>query len=154
MASGEQATNPAAIGAGSVAIRWWCSVLGTCCVAEIHAFDRARAIPPAPPRSMRDADTSTPLPPTTANAPRAPMWAALSIARTMRRRASSREMSLFSNTAARRKYTETRTVYFSVVSGEHWGRRPRDWAELAEPSNATLFEEVLHRLGVATGTRL
>ena len=47
-----------------------------------------------------------------------------------------------------------RTVYFGVVSGEHWGRRPRDWAELAEPSNAPLFEEVLHRLGVGTGTRL
>ena len=72
-ASGEHATNPAAIGAGSVAIRTWCSALGICCVAEIHAFDRARAIPPAPPWSIRDADTSTPLAPTTANAPRAPM---------------------------------------------------------------------------------
>jgi SAM-dependent methyltransferase len=40
------------------------------------------------------------------------------------------------------------------VSGEHWGRRPHDWAELAEPSNAPLFEAVLHRLGIGTGTRL
>ncbi len=40
------------------------------------------------------------------------------------------------------------------MSAEHWGRRPRDWAELAEPSNAPLFAEVLHRLGIGTGTRL
>ncbi len=71
-ASGEHATNPVAIGGGSVAMRTWCSVLGICWVAEIHAFDRARAIPPAPPRSIRDADTSTPLAPTTATPPRTP----------------------------------------------------------------------------------
>ena len=27
------------------------------------------------------------------------------------------------------------------MSAEHWGRRPRDWAELAEPSNRPLFEQ-------------
>lgn len=35
-----------------------------------------------------------------------------------------------------------------------WGRRPRDWAELAEPSNRPLFAAVLERLGVGDGTRL
>ena len=40
------------------------------------------------------------------------------------------------------------------MSAEHWGRRPRDWAELAEPSNRPLFAEVLSRLGVGDGTRL
>jgi SAM-dependent methyltransferase len=40
------------------------------------------------------------------------------------------------------------------VTAEHWGRRPRDWAELAEPSNRPLFAEVLDRLGVGPGTRL
>lgn len=40
------------------------------------------------------------------------------------------------------------------MSAEHWGRRPRDWAELAEPSNEPLFAEVLERLGVGPGTRL
>jgi SAM-dependent methyltransferase len=41
-----------------------------------------------------------------------------------------------------------------AVSSEHWGGRPRDWAELAEPSNHPLFERVLDRLNVAPGTRL
>jgi SAM-dependent methyltransferase len=40
------------------------------------------------------------------------------------------------------------------VSAEHWGRRARDWAELAEPSNQPLFAEVLGELGVGPGTRL
>jgi SAM-dependent methyltransferase len=40
------------------------------------------------------------------------------------------------------------------VSAEHWGGRPRDWAELAEPSNEPLFSEVVTRLGVHKGTRL
>jgi len=40
------------------------------------------------------------------------------------------------------------------MSAEHWGRRPRDWAELAEPSNQPLFAAVLGRLGVGEGTRL
>ncbi len=40
------------------------------------------------------------------------------------------------------------------MSAEHWGTRPRDWAELAEPSNRPLFAEVLARLRVAPGTRL
>jgi SAM-dependent methyltransferase len=40
------------------------------------------------------------------------------------------------------------------VSAEHWGRRPRDWAELAEPSNQPLFAEVLGRMGVGERTRL
>ena len=40
------------------------------------------------------------------------------------------------------------------MSAEHWGQRPRDWAELAEPSNQPLYTEVLSRLGVGKGTRL
>ncbi len=40
------------------------------------------------------------------------------------------------------------------MSAEHWGRRPRDWAELAEPANEPLFAEVLRRLAVGPGTRL
>jgi SAM-dependent methyltransferase len=40
------------------------------------------------------------------------------------------------------------------VGTEHWGRRPRDWAELAEPSNEPLFAAVLDRLVVPTVTRL
>ena len=40
------------------------------------------------------------------------------------------------------------------MSSEHWGRRPREWAELAEPSNEPLFAAVLNRLGVGAGTRL
>jgi SAM-dependent methyltransferase len=40
------------------------------------------------------------------------------------------------------------------VSADHWGRRPRDWAELAEPSNEPLFATVLDRLAVRRGTRL
>ena len=40
------------------------------------------------------------------------------------------------------------------MSAEHWGRRARDWADLAEPSNRPLFEEVLRRLGVGPGTAL
>src|SRR5580704_17848649 len=43
---------------------------------------------------MRDADTSTPLPPTTANAPRTPTWAALSIARAISLRACRSGMSI------------------------------------------------------------
>jgi SAM-dependent methyltransferase len=39
-------------------------------------------------------------------------------------------------------------------SAGHWGRRPRDWAELAEPSNHYLFERVLGRLDVRSDTRL
>jgi SAM-dependent methyltransferase len=37
---------------------------------------------------------------------------------------------------------------------EHWGRRARDWAELAEPSNEPLFAAVLDELGIAAGTAL
>lgn len=40
------------------------------------------------------------------------------------------------------------------MSAEHWGRRPRDWAELAEPSNEPLFATVLDQLNIAEGTRL
>lgn len=40
------------------------------------------------------------------------------------------------------------------MTAEHWGRRPRDWAELAEPSNQPLFATVLDRLGVDASTRL
>ncbi len=40
------------------------------------------------------------------------------------------------------------------MSAEHWGTRPRDWAELAEPSNRPLFAAVLDRVRIAPGTRL
>ena len=40
------------------------------------------------------------------------------------------------------------------MRAQDWGRRPHDWAELAEPSNEPLFAEVLARLGIARGTRL
>ena len=40
------------------------------------------------------------------------------------------------------------------MSAEHWGRKPEDWANLAEPSNEPLFSTVLARLGVGAGTRL
>lgn len=44
--------------------------------------------------------------------------------------------------------------YGCVVSANHWGRRPRDWAELAEPSNHRLFQTVLDRMGIGQGTEL
>ena len=62
-------------------------------VAAIQAFERARAIPPVPPRSIREALTSTPLAPTTATAPRTPMSSALSTARAISARASSSAIS-------------------------------------------------------------
>jgi len=40
------------------------------------------------------------------------------------------------------------------MAAEQWGRRPRDWAELAEPSNEPLFARVFSELGVGEGTRL
>jgi SAM-dependent methyltransferase len=40
------------------------------------------------------------------------------------------------------------------MSAANWGGRPRDWAELAEPSNRPLFETVLSELGVGEGTEL
>ena len=40
------------------------------------------------------------------------------------------------------------------MSAEHWGRRPRDWAELAEPSNAPLFHRVLGAVGAGPGLSL
>ena len=40
------------------------------------------------------------------------------------------------------------------MTAEAWGRRPRDWAELAEPSNRPLFAEVLDRLAIGPATRL
>lgn len=40
------------------------------------------------------------------------------------------------------------------MRSEHWGRRPREWAELAEPSNRPLFTVVLDALGVGPGVRL
>ena len=63
IASGEACTKPAEIGCGSVVIRRRCSALGICWVAEIHAFDRARAMPPGPPWSRREAVISAPLAP-------------------------------------------------------------------------------------------
>lgn len=41
-----------------------------------------------------------------------------------------------------------------MTAAEQWGRCPRDWAELAEPSNEPLFAKVLDRLGVDANTRL
>lgn len=41
-----------------------------------------------------------------------------------------------------------------MSAAEHWGRRPRDWADLAEPSNHRLFETILNRLDVGRGTHL
>ncbi len=41
-----------------------------------------------------------------------------------------------------------------MSSAETWGRRPRDWAELAEPANEPLFARVLEELAVGPGTRL
>ncbi len=40
------------------------------------------------------------------------------------------------------------------MGAEHWGGRPRDWAELAEPSNEPLFAEVLRALQIAPGASL
>jgi len=40
------------------------------------------------------------------------------------------------------------------MGSEYWGRRPRDWAELAEPSNEPLFAEVLTAVRAAPGTEL
>lgn len=40
------------------------------------------------------------------------------------------------------------------MSGERWGGRPRDWAELAEPSNQPLFETVLRELQVGPGSEV
>ena len=93
-ASGEQATNPLTIGGGSVRIRPRWTTLGSCCVAAIQAFEYARAIPPVPPRSIREADTSMPLAPTTTTAPRTPMSSALSMARATNARASASGRSL------------------------------------------------------------
>ena len=36
----------------------------------------------------------------------------------------------------------------------HWGRRPREWAELAEPSNARLYDHVLAEMGIGPGDRI
>src|SRR4051812_37656019 len=88
-ASGAVPTNPRSIENGSVVMRRRCSTDGSCCVAAIHAFERARAMPAVPPRSIRDADTSTPLAPTTAIAPRTPRSSALAIARAISARASA-----------------------------------------------------------------
>src|SRR4051794_1419057 len=126
-ASGEQATKPVAIGAGSVRIRLWCTVLGTCWVAAIHAFERARAIPPAPPRSMREAVMSTPLAPTTAIPPRAPMWSALAIARSISGRASAKGSSFvcITNYCIQLSHGAPATVHAA---------RPRDAAHTAGAS--------------------
>jgi SAM-dependent methyltransferase len=40
------------------------------------------------------------------------------------------------------------------MSAENWGGRPRDWAELAEPSNRPLFATVLAQLGAGPTTDL
>ncbi len=40
------------------------------------------------------------------------------------------------------------------MSSEHWGTRPRDWAELAEPSNRELFGHVLALMRAGPETEL
>jgi SAM-dependent methyltransferase len=50
------------------------------------------------------------------------------------------------------EYTQFDKLY--AMSAEAWGRRPRDWADLAEPSNRPLYAEVLRRLEVGPGVRL
>ena len=146
--------NPATIGGGSVAIRTWCSVLGICWVAEIHALDRARAIPPAPPWSMREAgDERTGAADHDERPAHPDRWSALSIARSISARASASEMSVGWPMRAARVYTVSETVCSILIgmSAEHWGRRPRDWAELAEPSNRPLFARVLGSVGCRAG---
>src|SRR5271155_6089185 len=68
-ASGDAWANPAATGGAIIVIRCRCSALGICWVAEIQAFDRARAIPPNPPTSIRDTVINDPHDPTSASAP-------------------------------------------------------------------------------------
>ncbi len=41
-----------------------------------------------------------------------------------------------------------------MLTRERWGRRPRDWAELAEPSNEPLYARVLDELEVGSGDEL
>jgi SAM-dependent methyltransferase len=41
-----------------------------------------------------------------------------------------------------------------VSAAESWGRRPRDWAELAEPANEPLYAAVLDALGARRGAAL
>jgi SAM-dependent methyltransferase len=41
-----------------------------------------------------------------------------------------------------------------MSGSEHWGQRPRDWAELAEPSNHVLFTTVLAALELVPGAKL
>jgi len=92
-ASGDAWANPAATGGAIVVIRCRCSELGICWVAEIQALDLARAIPPGPPASIRDAVSRVPDAPTTATAPRSPSCSALSTARCTSARASARPRS-------------------------------------------------------------
>jgi protein-L-isoaspartate O-methyltransferase len=40
------------------------------------------------------------------------------------------------------------------MSAVQWGRAPRDWADLAEPSNEPLYAEVLGALELRAGSRL
>jgi SAM-dependent methyltransferase len=41
-----------------------------------------------------------------------------------------------------------------MTGSEHWGQRPRDWAELAEPSNHDLFTTVFSAIELERGVRL
>src|SRR5579875_3533595 len=45
-------------------------------------------------------------------------------------------------------------VSWASMSHEHWGRQPRDWAALAEPSNRPLFDAVLARVVPTPGMSL
>lgn len=42
----------------------------------------------------------------------------------------------------------------ATIQGDLWGQVPLDWAELAEPLSAPLWEAVLEATGVGRGTRL
>jgi SAM-dependent methyltransferase len=41
----------------------------------------------------------------------------------------------------------------ATIQGELWGRAPRDWAELQEPTGTPLWEAMLDAAGVSKGTR-
>lgn len=49
---------------------------------------------------------------------------------------------------------ETRRARWEATQRELWGRRPEDWAQLAEPQNAGLFTDALDAAAVHAGTDL
>ena len=79
----------------------------------------------------------------------------MSTARAISLRAWSRECRCGAAWSLATKYTENYKLYAILATWcGNWGRRPRDWAELAEPSNQPLFAEVLGRVGLRDGSRL